>query len=705
MRSKSTFLERFLEEGKTFPSLEGYEVRPSQVEMVRTLFRVFEEEKVAIIEAPTGTGKTLGYLLPALEMALKRSWRIVISTNTLPLQDQILKKDLPLACELLGVDVESSMLKGMGNYLCLQKAHRIASEGAPGHLLIDQEQQEAFVQATVSWMKVAKNGHRSEGPLFENALWNELSAADDCTRTKCPHYGECFYFRHRKKALEARVLVINHHLLAMELKRRESEGASLLGDFELLIIDEAHNLVECMTRQLATSLNESSTLELLSRLWVGPRKNQASRGFLATLAQKNQNVNLSDSYHQIYLETIAATDHLWKVRSDLSVALGTLHIEAQGGKFKLASSWQQETKEEFLLLKSSLQQWHEGLERLALNFDSLSNFLKEIESRDSLRLGTHAESLLHQKSIARALSQASVFNTPYQEDHEVAWIEWDNKARWQLLQARFDLAETVRKELLEYARSTLLCSATLGGSDFEPIATEMDLHRIEDRLIKLVLPTNFDWEKQCRLLSCSDMPKPDEPGYKAALLQAVEACIEASKGRILILTTNNASIYLLANHLKKFPRKVLTQGSMAREKLLDLFRSDESSILIGADSFWEGIDLAGKPICLVILVKLPFDVPSDPILEAKSKAIYGKEAFMRYVLPKTRVRFQQGVGRLLRHSKDRGCVVCLDSRLVHARYANSFLRAFAPAKWHFITSDQLFRELDLFNFSVNESGA
>jgi ATP-dependent DNA helicase DinG len=710
--------QQMLEQKEELKHLLGnYELRQAQIEMSQAVAQGLKKAQITLIEAPTGTGKTLAYLLAALDYAKKTNKRIVISTHTLPLQEQILRRDLPLASQMLGIDIKAHLLKGMSNYLCLRNSHQyIAQSFLKADLGDDdptlsqslKESKELSSESSLEasqlhhWMNTAQTGLRSEGPRLSNTHWDQIRAADDCSRSKCPYYQSCFYFNSRQKAQEATVVIINHHLLVAEWKRRELDGTNLIGEWDCLIIDEAHHLIDVATQQLAIRLSEQISAQTLSRFWVASR-NEGARGWLATLRNKLIEVfNRPDlPVYELVMQAIQKVEEIWQSSSHLSASVRQWLYQSSTNQLSLKPNWQEDSSPALQEFKNQLY-FHEQL--LAQFVVQLDGLVLEINALvDQLRFVTFTifiqEAQVLLKMLERYHQHVGQMLKPYDPLSQVMWIESTIQGKWQLQLANFDIGVALRKALLEHAHSAVLCSATLGGTQkFEPIYSELRLNEIAEKVELIKFESSFDWQKQSHLLVCSDLPSPNENLYAKALESAVSEIVRSCPGRILILTTSLDTVKDLYQYLelKQNKRKILYQTQSSREQLLKLFSENESAILIGADSFWEGIDLAGQALSCVILARLPFDVPSDPLIQAKAQALYGKEAFWKYLLPRAVLRFQQGMGRLLRHSQDKGCVICLDSRLVKARYGAQFIKSCGVEGWQNIRSHQLADSIHLF---------
>jgi ATP-dependent DNA helicase DinG len=694
MTSARSWLELLEQPERLRESLDQYELRPAQVEMARHLALVFQEGGITTVEAPTGTGKTLAYLLPALEMAQLHGWRVLISTHTIPLQKQILQKDLPLAAGLLGRSIGAMQLVGLNQYLCLRNFNQWAYQD------LTHDPQSDLKQKLREDLKENPLALRSDWKDLPGDVWQHIGASEDCTRQHCSFYNECAYFKDRRRASQAQVLVINHHLLGAELKRRVYEGPAVLGAWDLLIIDEAHHLMDALTKQLSFSLSEGQLSPWLARFWVH-HPGSLPRGWLALVKQAlarqfTQNSSYSD-VEALLLQSSSGIDRLWVLARAFQVAASkTLsQTSKEAAHVLLPPDWCD--IESYEPLKRALLALYEELDQVLLSIEDILSNIKEMSSYMAVAqlIPLHQEGSVLVRVMRKLHMGLQKLTKPYEASQEVVWLQQTNNL-CSMQHARFDLSDLIHKHLLEPSRAAVFCSATLGASqNFEPLRSDLALGRLESRLKPLRVDSTFDWKEQSHLILCNNMPFPVDPNYEPALLKVLEEMGKKVQGRILILETSIQRVERLSRFLQdKLERPVLYQKQgMSREILLNKFRELPDSILLGADSFWEGIDLAGEPIACVIMTKLPFDVPSEPLLEAKAKALHGKDSFWNYLLPRAVLRFQQGVGRLLRHRRDRGCIVCLDSRLVKARYSSRFLNAHASIQgkslWEKISKENI----------------
>lgn len=708
MEEARSWLELLEQPERLRQSLDQYELRPAQIEMARHLAHAFKEGSIAVVEAPTGTGKTLAYLLPALEMAQQHGLRVLISTHTIPLQKQILHKDLPLASKLIGRSIGAMQLVGLGQYLCLRNFNQWAYQDVAHD---PQAQLKEFLREEVAQKAIYL---RSDLKKLPADVWLSIGASEDCTRQHCSFYNECAYFKDRRKASQAQVLVINHHLLGAELKRRVFDGPAVLGNWDLLIIDEAHHLMDALTKQLSFVLSEAHLSPWLARFWVHHPASMP-RGWIASLKQVlSRQFSQSSSYEYLESLIVAASsgiDRLWVLaRAFGSAASKTLNQVSKGSlHLQLPFNWCE--LNEYEGLKGALEALCQEMEQTLLNIEEILMMIKEMSSYMGVAqlVSLHQEGGAMVRVCRKIHSGMETLRSAYNPSEEVIWLQQTSN-NCMMHHAKFDLSDLIHKHLLEPSKSVVFCSATLGSTqNFEPLRTDMALGVLEARLKPLRVDSTFDWKKQSQFFLCTDLPLPHEQNYESSLLEVLTKMGQEIDGRLLILETSIQRVQRLFHFLKdRLSRPVLYQSQgMSREMLLSQFREFKDAILIGADSFWEGIDLAGEPISCVIMTKLPFDVPTDPLLEAKATALHGKESFWKYLLPRAVLRFQQGMGRLLRHRKDKGFIVCLDSRLVKARYSSRFLKAHSASEgqdlWKKVSKKNICSEMTSYQKRWQES--
>ena len=606
--------EVFAADGPLAREVAGYAPRDVQLAMADAVREALERRQTLVVEAGTGTGKTFAYLVPAL-LAGKR---VVISTGTLNLQDQLFYRDLPRVREALGVPVRVALLKGRANYLCRQRFNKALQQPAGRHEAVK-------LRALQEWLPRTESGElQQSGALVEDdALWPRVtSTAENCLGSACPDFEDCFVVKARRNAQAAGVLVVNHHLLFADFVLREEGFGQILPGAEAVIVDEAHQLPELAARFFGTRVSTRQLQELAqdcadvaAQLGDVP----ALREGAAALAEAN--AGLESAFGGVGRETLA------------------LFLARAGTPGRVEA------------VRAQLEALQETLKPLAERTPELA------------ACGTRAADLAQRlQSVVDA------------DDGRVAWVEPAGRGgSLQTTPIRIDQDFLRLRE--SHDGAWVLTSATLAaGDDFSHFRDQLGLAGA--RTLKLDSP--FDFERQARLLLPRGLPDPNDPAYTPRVAEVARSVIEASGGGAFVLCTSHRALRDIAASLReslKLP--LLVQGEGARTELLDAFTRAGNAVLVGTASFWEGVDVRGLALRVVIIDKLPFAALGDPVFEARLKAIReaGGEPFMEYQLPQAIMVLRQGVGRLIRDPADRGLLVLCDPRLRTRGYGRAVLEA------------------------------
>jgi len=680
------------ERGAVARVLGRYEDRPTQRDMTAHVADAYNDGGVLLLEAGTGVGKSFAYLVPALAWARANHERTVVSTNTINLQEQLVGKDLPLLRKALETDDHTptfALLKGWRNYLCLA---RLESAMSGQRTLFEPDKHDELL-GIVEWAAHTRDGTLSDLPLAPTGeIWDEVSAEPDlCTRLKCPHFDRCFLFRARRRAAEADIVVVNHHLLAADLSVRQAsdnwEEAAVLPPYRRLVLDEAHHLEDVAAQHLGLQVTSRGVQRLLGRF------ERRGKGLVPTLAFElvAQGGEAGQAGLALLRERLLpALSHARNATDALFLRLHGRLEEVPGAQLRLDDEfaadpvWSEGLSRELDAALSALRTLGEIVEGVA---DRLAETEETDRSRQLLqelrgvmrRLATIGDGL------NRALRPASG-GPP-----TVRWMERTGQRNQTLALSAvpLDLAPLLRELLWQRLDTVVLTSATLAaGGEFEFLESRLGLDgEMSPVTVREVFASPFDYPSQCLFGVPTDLPAPrdDEPGHDAALARVVTDLAFAADGGMFVLFTSHAALRRAAASLRgtlasRWP--VLVQGDAARDLLLRRFREAGNAILLGTDSFWEGVDVPGRALRALVLNKLPFKVPSEPLTAARLERLaeQGNDGFTGYLLPHAALKLKQGFGRLIRSRQDVGVVLLLDSRVVTKGYGPLVLNGLPRAE-------------------------
>jgi DNA polymerase-3 subunit epsilon/ATP-dependent DNA helicase DinG len=693
-------LARLLEPGgalsRIFPD---YEHRPQQVEMLRAVAASFNEGTHRMIEAGTGVGKSLAYLIPAAVWALQNGERVVISTYTIPLQEQLLQKDIPVLQRLIsesgmadGSALRVALLKGRAHYLCPARLMQLRHAGPSS---IDELR---MLVKILVWLPTTRTGDGDELYLptpAERALWARLSADNEaCTAEVCAAWGEggCFLHRARKAAEAAHLIIVNHALLFADVTTQNM----VLPEHRHLIIDEAHHLEEAATRQLTVEIDRFGLLRLLQE--AGGARDHRTGGLAGALTTLSRGLPPAlrgplTGLTRRLSEAVEAARTGVDVLMDALVAFLEAAAPGRGeharkvllqGAERQRPAWAA-VEQAWDLLSA---RWRTVQETLAAIRTALTELLEHGFAEVEEPLGL-AQVLSHDFERARQVLEAAIRNP---SPDTVYWLEGHGEeGSWphvRLHAAPLEVGPLVRRHLLGSRRCVIMTSATLQTVDRERQAPSFAF--LKERLgawemEELALDSPFDYRRNALVYLVTDIPEPGQAGYQRAVEQAVLEAARAIGGRTMVLFTAYAPLRraarALADPLARLGISVYEQGDgSSRRQLVERFRSAERAVLLGTRSLWEGVDIPGEALSCLIIAKLPFEVPDEPIFAARS-ARY-RDPFLDYAVPEAVLRFRQGFGRLIRRRSDRGVVVILDRRVLTRTYGAWFLTALPPCTLH-----------------------
>ncbi len=659
-----------------------FEQRPEQEKMVLAVNQALTQGNHLLVEAGTGTGKSLAYLLPAALQAIRSGERVVVSTDTIGLQEQLIEKDLPAVAELLaGMESEplrSASLKGRRNYLCLQRWAALRhSEPA------DQEEARLMARLLV-WLQHTQTGDRAELnlPFSADAAWSRMTAENTaCLQTACPFVknGTCFLYRARKRADAAHVLVVNHALLLSDI----ATGGHVLPPYQRLIIDEAHNLEDEATSRLAFSATEANFNEFLDR--IGRRTGERASGLAGSINEASRGAAGDLLAPGAYMAGVSASlvTATARVRARVSEPYGLLsRVLTECGPDDRGPG-----DGRLLITRSTrVQRVWSDLEISADNLDAAMTDLMTLldDVRGMLELSD--QGLLEQDVIASEAADLCQIGGELQygwshallekDASLICWLERERRSGDLALHtAPLEVADVLRRELFEAKDSVILTSATLSADDsFDFLRERVGIDQAEE----LLLGSPFDFEASTLIALPTDLPDPNQSEFVTSVGELLVETLRASQGRALVLFTSYGALNGVYEKIKA-PLEaegilVLAHGSDGSPRqMLAALRENPRTVLLGTASFWEGVDVVGEALSLLVIVRLPFAVPTDPIYQARS-ALYD-EPFEQYAVPNAILRFRQGFGRLIRSKADRGVLMVLDRRLRARAYGDTFLRS------------------------------
>lgn len=654
---------------------ENYEYRPEQVEMLRAVTNALSWSGHLMVEAGTGVGKSFAYLIPAALFAIQNQTRVVVSTNTINLQDQLIRKDIPAVRNALGIDLRAAVLKGRSNYLCPRRLEWMRKNGpaTPDEMRV--------LAKILVWSWDGASGDRSEINLnrpAEREVWNRLSAEDEaCTAETCAGRmgGQCPFYRARQAALNAHILVVNHALLLSDV----ATGSKVIPEYQYLIIDEAHHLESATTSAMSFRLSQQDFERMLKE--VGG----TSTGVLGhLLAAANGKVRPAD-YARLSQLASRASDTAFRLESysrDFFYALGEFMAYQQEGRPQ--SLYAFSTR----ILPASRTQpgwdnieitWGTAAETMALLVNLIGELYKAASELYSGGVDELEDSLSGLSSLYRRMSETEaaingMISKPSPET--IYWIETQPQSnRLTLNTAPLRVGPLLEKYLWHEKESVILTSATLtAAGDFTYLRNV--LHA--DEADELMLGSPYDYENSTLLFLAKDIPEPNQPNYEQLVNRAILQTAIATGGRMLALFTSYAQLkraaQALARPLSQHEIQVYEQGEGASPAaLLEAFKASPQAVLLGTRSFWEGVDVPGEALSVVVITRLPFEVPSDPIIAARSETF--EDPFNEYQIPEAVLKFRQGFGRLIRTASDRGVVAILDRRVLTKQYGRLFLES------------------------------
>lgn len=610
----------FSESGQLAQRIEGFKFRPQQLDMALNVERTIQDAGTLVVEAGTGVGKTFAYLVPAMLSGLK----VIVSTGTRHLQDQLYYTDLPVLQNALSVSIKSAILKGRSNYLCKYRYQRFEYE------LSDYPKLAKAYQEIKDWSGLTKSGDVAEVNEVseQSGIWPHVtSTRDNCLGSECPDYSKCYVLKARKQAQEADLVVINHHLLGADLVLKEEGFGELLPTVDVFVLDEAHQFADVLPNFFGQGIGSRQLQELIADISKESLQTNFSKGF---------------------------SKHYYAVLDDIE---------------KLVTALAKRVREPRSL-------WPEVLsdKNVTTAFKSLNSALLLLEDKlvsyagDTPGLAQCYKRLNHINGILDDFLNSS--------SKSVQWVEVGRR-RFRLGSVPLNAAVPFQRATQEFHCSWIYTSATLSArQSFDHFTDQLGLQDAEC----VMCDSPFDYKNQARLYLPALNRQPNEENYTDEVIAHALPLLRASRGNAFVLFTSHKALNRAATLMKNEGFNILVQGDTAKRELLKQFQSTENCVLLGTQSFWEGVDVKGQRLRLVIIDKLPFMSPGDPLVQARSRLIQetGENPFMVYQIPQAILNLKQGVGRLIRGENDSGVVAIMDPRVKTKAYGKSFIKSLPP---------------------------
>ena len=666
-----------------------YEYRQSQIDMLEAVVEGLNDSMFCLCEAGTGVGKSLAYLIPAFKWAQQNNERVVISTGTINLQGQLIDKDIPLVKRILDSPIKAVLVKGRGNYLCFQ---RLEDAGRDQELFTEENDGIAAIE---EWSRSAEEGSLHELPFLPpNGIWNKVnSESDHCLGLKCRFREKCFVLKARKEAASAKILVVNHHLLFADISIRHGglgyDTAAVLPPYRKIIFDEAHNIENSATSFFSRTLTKYSLVRQLNRLHS--LRGSSASGLLIEVQKLSDN---EAQYAQLpgMIEKLKADFDEYTLRLAESFLEGSmLHIEKGLPAYV------------YDLLETVCVEIQKQLLDLS---DCLIDCYRAFDEPDREQPPVH-----EMQVIGRRLRQFADLCLSFRQWEDlpdrVFWIERMKDRRGNAYlrfnETPVDVAPLLKESVWDTMETLVFSSATLSlHGKFDYWIKRVGLDGYEDRMISRCFPSPFNYKENVLMGIPADAPDPSTAEFSWFFVDFAQKLISLSEGKGLLLFTSYSMLENCYTELAPVFREAgyrpLRQGDDDRARLLEAFKSDVNSVLFATDSFWEGIDSPGETLQMLIISKLPFRVPNEPVIKARNNAILkrGGNPFLELSLPEAVMKLKQGFGRLIRTSEDRGVIIITDNRLLTKQYGRLFIESLPGTRTSFRESSVILKDVENF---------
>lgn len=679
-----------------------FEYRNEQLEMAQIIEQGLNTETKVIVEAGTGTGKTLGYLIPAIEWSIKNKKRVVITTNTINLQEQLLNKDIPIAKKVIEGDFSYILVKGRGNYLCNRKLSNVATGDIVDFEEFSQSQKSQFKEV-VRWGGKTDTGDKAELPFeVDYSIWEHFqSETDMCAGAKCSFKAECFFLKARDEKKKADILITNHHMYFSDLAIRKEIGFnteySILPEYELVVFDEAHNVEKVARDYFSYEVSKYGFTKTMNQIYTLEKSKKRGTGSL-----------------DVFIGYLKHTDFDGKkgIERDLENDIKLRHrnlLSSGRAYFNFlidAFSKGQMTSITYRLKKGEFERakYYAQLDNLKDEFIAdISSYLKKVKSilgklKDLEDKEGYMSDFSRYVDRLEGFFENLKFITSLEDEKFIYWVEVNGKkSNSKLVATPLKIDGELDKNLYSNLKQMVFTSATIAiGNDFNYFKESIGL---KEKTLEKVIHSPFDYNNQMTVYLPKDLLNPSDPKFIDSIRVFLKDLILKTSGKCFILFTSYSTLnyiyYMIKDELEEAGLNLLIQGQAPRSQLVNTYKTVKNPVLFGTDSFWEGVDIKGDQLSSVIIVKLPFKVPSDPVTEAIIESItqQNKNAFVEYQIPESVIKFKQGIGRLIRSKSDRGIVTILDNRVITKSYGKYFKEAIPTKNVKILTKEEVLKDI------------
>lgn len=676
-----------------------FEYRKEQQEMADIIQKGFNEEKKVVVEAGTGTGKTLAYLIPGIEWAVKNKKRIVFSTNTINLQEQLLNKDIPLAKKVLGYDFKHMLVKGRGNYLCNRKFYNyLYGEKIDIDDLSTMHKNQ--LNEIMKWGSKTETGDRAELTFeVDSQIWeNFQSETDICAGNRCPYKNECFFYKVRDEKKKADVLITNHHLYFTDLAIRKEIGFnteySILPEYSAMVFDEAHNVEKVARDYFSAEISKLSFIKLLNKIMHTDikKKNKGSLINSEIICKKinnNDGISLIGNLKEKHVLLVSEVRKYFNEIINLVTREGqetvSIRLKKNYAPHINYIDYLTNITREFLVIYSDYQRISKSLIRI----------LKEIEDES----GDINELIKYLERVEEQIGNLKFINTMDDDDY-IYWLEVNRRKGFaKRVATPLKIDSELEKNLFINLKTIIFTSATIAvGKSFKYFKESVG---IKEETFEKVIYSPFEYNKQMKVYIPNNFQDPNSKDFIMETSEFLKKLLIASKGRCFVLFTSYSSLnfvyYSVRDELLKSGIELFIHGTLPRTQLVEMYKISNNPVLFGTDSFWEGVDIKGEKLSNVVIIKLPFKVPNDPITEAiiENITLKGKNSFTEYQIPEAVIKFKQGIGRLIRSKSDKGRIIILDNRIVKKQYGEFFREAIPTNNVVISSKDRIINEISI----------